>query len=138
MEQYVIPKDLYYTQDDAWVKVEGSRIRIGVSDFMQKSAGELTFIRLPRSGKPLAAGVTLTSVQSGKWAGKILAPMTGTVVEANTELATDPALMNRDCYGAGWICVMEPEDLAAGQGQLVHGDAAEQFFAEEYVKHIKK
>ncbi|CVK21514.1 MULTISPECIES: glycine cleavage system protein H [Sporomusa] len=137
MAQYEIPQGLYYTSDHAWVKVEENKIRIGITDFMQKLAGEITFIRIPRVGKTLAAGATLSSIQSGKWAGKIQVPMSGTVLEANTELPANPKLLNSDSYGAGWICVMEPDDLAAGLQTLIHGDAADAFFTEEHAKYAK-
>lgn len=137
MAQYTIPKDLYYTQDHAWVKVEGNSIRIGITDFMQRLAGEITFIRIPRVGKTLAAGATLSSIQSGKWAGKVQVPMAGKVLEVNTELPTNPKLLNTDSYGAGWICVMEPENLVEGLQGLIHGDNADKFFTEEHAKFVK-
>ena len=137
MAQYNIPQDLYYTRDHAWVKVEGNNIRIGVTDFMQQLAGEITFIRVPRAGKALAAGATLSTIQSGKWAGKILVPLSGKVLEANMALPANPQLLNSDSYGAGWICLMEPEDLVGGLQILLHGPAADKFFSEEAVKHAK-
>lgn len=137
MAQYDIPRDLYYTRDHAWVKVEGNTIRIGVTDFMQKMAGEITFIRIPRVGKTLAAGATLSSVQSGKWAGKIQVPMAGKVLEANSELPGNPKLLNNDSYGSGWICIMEPNNMAEGLRSLIHGDDADKFFTEEHAKFAK-
>lgn len=137
MAQYDIPQGLYYTQDHAWVKVEGTTIRIGITDFMQKLAGEITFIRIPRAGKILTAGATLSSIQSGKWAGKVQVPMSGKVLEVNTQLPTNPKLLNSECYTEGWICVMEPEDLAGGLASLIHGAAADQFFAAEHEKYVK-
>jgi len=137
MSEYVIPQELYYTQDHAWIRVEGDTIRIGMTDFMQKLAGEVTFIRIPRANKTLATGATLCSIQSGKWAGKVKVPMNGTVVEGNTELTTNPKILNDDCYGVGWICVMKPDDLTAGLAELMHGEAADRFFTEEHAKHSK-
>lgn len=137
MAQYEIPQGLYYTRDHAWVKVEDNTIRLGITDFMQKLAGEITFIRIPRVGKTLAAGATLSSIQSGKWAGKIQVPMAGKVLAANSELPANPKLLNSDSYGAGWICVMEPDDLAAGLQTLIHGDDADKFFTEEHAKFAK-
>lgn len=137
MAQYNIPNELYYTRDHAWVKVEGKLIRIGVTDFMQQLAGEITFIRVPRASKALAGGATLSSIQSGKWAGKIAVPMSGKVVEVNLDLPSEPKRLNTDPYGSGWICTMEPDDLAAGLQELLQGAAAEQFVAEEAVKHVK-
>lgn len=137
MAQYDIPQGLYYTRDHAWVKVEDNKIRIGITDFMQKLAGEITFIRIPRVGKTLAAGATLSSIQSGKWAGKIQVPLAGKVLEVNTELPSNPKLLNSDSYGAGWICVMEPDNLAEGLLGLICGEDADKFFTEEHAKFAK-
>lgn len=137
MAQYEIPQGLYYTRDHAWVKVEGNHIRIGITDFMQKLAGEITFIRIPRVGKTLTAGATLSSIQSGKWAGKIQVPLSGKVLEVNTELPGNPKLLNTDSYGAGWICVMEPDNLTEGLSGLIQGEAADTFFTEEHAKFVK-
>lgn len=108
VDKYDMPDDLYYTTDHAWVKVEGSQIRIGVTDFMQQLAGEITFIRLPRAGKIMEEGKNLVSLQSGKWAGKVAVPVTGTVIDVNKGLAAAPQPLNNDPYGQGWITVMEP------------------------------
>lgn len=137
MATYSIPQEFYYTRDHAWVKVEGNQIRIGVTDFMQQLAGEITFIRIPRAGKALAEGATLSSIQSGKWAGKIQTPMSGKVMEVNMALPGNPKLLNNDPYNSGWICTMEPDDLAAGLQKLLQGSAAEAFIAEEADKHAK-
>jgi glycine cleavage system H protein len=137
MALYDIPQGLYYTHDHAWVKVEGNTIRIGITDFMQRLAGEITFIRIPRVGKTLAAGATLSSIQSGKWAGKIQVPLAGKVLEVNTELPGNPKLLNSDSYGAGWICVMEPVNLEEGLKGLIYGEEADKFFTEEHAKFAK-
>ncbi|HOQ10203.1 MAG TPA: glycine cleavage system protein H [Syntrophomonadaceae bacterium] len=135
--KYEMPDDLYYTTDHAWVKVEGSKIRIGITDFMQQLAGEITFIRIPRVDKVLEAGKTLASLQSGKWAGKILVPMKGKVVEVNKDLASNPRPLNEDPYGAGWIAVMEPEDLENGLKALLYGEKAVEWVKEEIAKHAQ-
>ena len=135
VDKYEMPDDLYYSKDHAWIKVEGQRIRIGITDFMQQLAGEITFIRVPRAGKTLDGGKTLFSLQSGKWAGKVQVPMSGQVVEVHKELAADPKPLNADPYGQGWVAVMEPDDLAAGLGQLLHGEPAAAWLKEEMATH---
>jgi len=95
IESYDVPEDLYYTRDHAWVRIEGNRIRIGVTDFMQKMAGEITFVRLPRAGKDLEPDKTLFTLQSGKWSGKVLVPVAGKVVDANKDLARHPKAHER-------------------------------------------
>lgn len=135
IDKYDVPDDLYYTKDHAWIKVEGNRIRIGITDFMQQLAGEITFIRVPRAGKALEEGKTLFSLQSGKWAGKVQVPMPGKVVEVHKELAADPKPLNADPYGQGWVAVMEPDDLSAGLSQLLHGEQVGVWLQEEIAKH---
>ena len=131
VQGYDLPDDLYYTRDHAWVKVEGDHIRVGITDVMQRLAGEISFIRVPRAGKRFEEGKTLASVQSGKWAGKIMTPMVGTVVEANTELASNPGLLNSSPYEEGWIAVMEPDDLASGLDALMRGADVEPWITKE-------
>lgn len=135
VDKYDMPDDFYYTADHAWVKVEGNQIRIGVTDFMQQMAGEITFIRLPRAGKDMEEGKTLCSLQSGKWAGKILVPMQALVIDVNKDLAANPQILNADPYNRGWIAVLEPADLAAGLGKLLKGDEAIAWLKREIVKH---
>lgn len=137
VDKYEMPDDLYYTTDHAWVKVEGSRIRIGITDFMQQMAGEITFIRVPRADKEMEVGKTLASLQSGKWAGKIAVPLKGKVVEVNKGLTANPKPLNEDPYGEGWIAVMEPEDLANGLNTLLHGAQAVDWLKEEIAKHAQ-
>ncbi len=137
IDRYEMPDDLYYTTDHAWVKAEGSRIRIGVTDFMQQMAGEITFIRVPRAGKEMEEGKTLCTLQSGKWAGKIVVPMQAMVTDVNKDLAANPQLLNEDPYNRGWIAVLEPVDLAGGLAKLLRGDQAAEWLRSEIVKHRK-
>ena len=132
---YSLPEDLYYTHDHAWVRVEGSRIRVGITDVMQRLAGDISFIRVPRVGKSFAEGKTLAAIQSGKWAGRIATPMTGTVLEANTRLAGDAGLLNKSPYEEGWIALMEPVDLAAGLQALMLGPSVEPWLLKELDEH---
>jgi glycine cleavage system H protein len=137
VDKYEMPEDLYYTTDHAWVKVEDGRIRIGITDFMQQLAGEITFIRVPRAGKDMEAGKTLSSLQSGKWAGKIMVPVKGKVVEVNKDLASAPQPLNSDPYGQGWIAIMEPADMADVEANLLYGEKAVAFVQEEIAKHAQ-
>jgi glycine cleavage system H protein len=137
VDKYEMPDDLYYTTDHAWVKIEGNQIRVGITDFMQQLAGEITFVRVPRAGKDLEAGKNLASMQSGKWAGKVAVPVTGKVVDVNKDLAAAPKPLNDDPYGQGWIAVMEPANMDDVRANLLFGDKAIEFVKEEIVKHVK-
>jgi glycine cleavage system H protein len=135
IDKYEMPDGLYYTIDHAWVKEEGNRIRIGVTDFMQRMAGEITFIRVPRAGKDMEEGKTLCTLQSGKWAGKILVPMQSLVVDVNKDLAANPQMLNTDPYNRGWIAVLEPADFSGGLAKLLKGDQAAEWLKSEIAKH---
>lgn len=137
IDKYDMPDDLYYTNDHGWVKIEGNQVRIGITDFMQKLAGEITFIRVPRAGKALEAGKNLCSLQSGKWAGKIAVPVSGMVVDVNKDLASSPGTLNDDPYGKGWIAVMEPANMADVAAELLYGEKAIAFLKEEIAKHAE-
>ena len=135
VDTYKVPEDLYYTRDHAWIKIEDNRIRIGVTDFMQQMAGEITFIRVPRAGKDMEEGKTLCTLQSGKWAGKILVPMQSLVVDVNKDLAANPQILNADPYHRGWIAVLEPVDLSEGLAKLLKGDRVIDWLKGEIAKH---
>lgn len=135
IQGYKLPDDLHYTSDHAWVRVEGARIRIGITDVMQGLAGDISFIRVPRVGKIYEEGKTLASLQSGKWAGKIAAPMAGTVVEANAALVANPGLLNSSSYDEGWVAVMEPVDLKVGLEKLLFGPDVEPWLLAQLVEH---
>ncbi len=117
---YDLPDDLYYTEDHAWFRVEqAGRVRVGWTDFAQKLAGELSFVKVPRAGRAVKRGKVLFAVQSGKWAGKIKSPLEGTVVEGNEALVYAPETINKDCYGAGWVAVIEPANLQQDLQNLI-------------------
>jgi len=137
VESYEVPEDLYYTRDHAWVRIEGNQIRIGVTDFMQKMAGEITFIRLPRAGKDLDIDKTLFTLQSGKWSGKVMVPVAGKVVDANKDLAAVQKSMNDEPYGKGWVALMEPQNMGDIASLLLFGDAAIAFLKDEIKRNAQ-
>ena len=137
IDKYEMPDELYYTTDHAWVKVEGNCTRIGISDFMQQLAGEITFIRVPRVNKNMDVGKNLCTLQSGKWAGKVQMPIKGKVVESNKGLASNPSPLNQDPYGEGWIAVIEPENLEEGLNNLLHGDKVVEWLKGEIAEHAQ-
>lgn len=137
VESYEVPEELYYTRDHAWIRIEGNQIRIGITDFMQKMAGEITFIRLPRAGKDLEPDKTLFTLQSGKWAGKVLVPVAGKVVDANKDLAASPKPLNDAPYGNGWVALMEPANMNDVPSKLLFGEAAIDFLKDEIKRNAQ-
>ena len=113
-----IPSELKYTQDHEWAKVEGSLARIGITDYAQDALGDVVFVQLPEVGSSFEAGGTLGEVESTKSVSDIYAPISGVVVEVNSELSDSPELLNSDPYGRGWICALEPSDPASIDSML--------------------
>ena len=114
-----VPEDLRYTSDHEWVRTEdGGRIRIGITDYAQDALGDVVFVQLPEPGAKVEAGGSFSEVESTKSVSDIYAPVAGTVVEVNSELADAPQRLNEDPYGEGWICTIEPADASAVEALL--------------------
>ena len=123
IQGYNMPDDLYYEENHYWIKVEDNLLRMGMDDFAQQMAGEIVYVQLPFEGKKLTKGKKFAQVESGKWLGKILAPVNGVLVESNTELESSTALINEDCYGKGWMFRIQPDRMDELEN-LIHGPAA--------------
>ncbi len=105
-----VPEDLRYSSDHEWVRVDGQRVVVGITDYAQKELGGVVFVGLPDVGAVVASGATFSEVESTKSVSDIFAPLAGTVVEVNDALEDNPELVNDDPYGDGWICVIEVAD----------------------------
>lgn len=97
------PNDCKYTKDHEWVRVEGDKVIVGITEFAQSELGDLVFVDLPAVGKTVATHGTLCVVESTKAASDVYSPVAGTVAERNDALADDPGLINRTPYSDGWI-----------------------------------
>ncbi len=113
-----IPDDLRYSSDHEWIRIEDGRARIGITDYAQDALGDVVFVDLPEVGVSAAAGQSISEVESTKSVSDIYAPLAGTIVEVNGELADAPERLNEDPYGEGWICVIELADGADTSGLL--------------------
>ncbi len=102
-----IPDDLRYSPEHEWVRVEGTRVRIGITDYAQDALGDIVFVDLPAVGSELETGGQLGEVESTKSVSEIYAPIAGTITAVNDALAEGPERMNQDPYGEGWICELE-------------------------------
>ncbi len=104
------PQELRYHKEHEWIRVDGNKATLGISNFAQDALGDVVFIDLPEVGKNLAAEAELGEVESTKATSTIYAPVTGSVVQVNQELEEHPELLNQDPYGRGWIAVLELSD----------------------------
>ena len=118
-----VPEDLRYTSDHEWVRLEeDGRIRIGITDYAQDALGDVVFVQLPEICASYEANAAFSEVESTKSVSDVYAPLAGTVVEVNADLAETPQRLNEDPYGEGWICVLEPSDPSAFES-LLDGEA---------------
>lgn len=108
----MVPKDLRYTKDHEWVRLEDGRARVGITDHAQKSLGDIVYVELPPVGKEVKKGERAATVESVKAVGEVFAPLSGKVVEVNQSVTTSPDLINKDPYGQGWLFLLEVADAA--------------------------
>ena len=123
IQGYSMPDDLHYEEHHYWVKREDDILVMGMDEFGQQMAGEIVYVQLPFEGKKLTAGKKFAKVESGKWVGKVYAPVNGEMLEANEELEMDPTIINKDCYGEGWMYKIKPNDMGEVE-KLIHGSEA--------------
>lgn len=105
-----IPGDLIYSKEHEWVRVEGNRAYIGITDFAQDELGDIVFVELPEIGATVSAGETFGTVESVKTVSDLFAPVSGTIVEINPNLEDAPETVNTSPYEAGWMVVVEMSD----------------------------
>ncbi|MBT1076580.1 glycine cleavage system protein GcvH [Geobacter grbiciae] len=108
------PDELKYSKEHVWVRVEGDRAVIGITDYAQESLGTISAVELPAVGDELEQDDSFGSVEARKCLAELYAPVSGAVVEVNDELESAPEILNDDPYDGGWIAVVEladPEEL---------------------------
>ena len=109
-----VPEDLLYTETHEWIRHEGNKVRVGITDHEQSELTDVVYVELPKMDRQANAKEAIAVVESVKAASDIYAPVKGTVVEVNKALEADPGLINREPYGQGWIFVLKidnPDDL---------------------------
>lgn len=124
------PKELKYSKDHEWIRLEGNRAVIGITDFAQSQLGDVVFVEVPEVGAEVAAGDGFSVVESVKAVSDIYAPLTGKVVEVNEALTDAPEIVNQDPYGDGWVAVIEMSD-SSELDSLLDSEEYEKLAAEE-------
>ena len=112
--------DRKYAESHEWAKEEGGLVIVGVSDYAQNQLGDIVFVELPPVGKEVSAGATFGVVESVKAASDLFSPISGKVEAVNEKLAADPALVNKDAFGDGWMIKVRPSN-SADLGKLLDG-----------------
>jgi glycine cleavage system H protein len=124
-----ILKGLFYSKDHEWVKVDGDKAYIGITDFAQHALGSIVFVELPEVDAELSAGDTFGVVESVKAASDMITPVDGKVVELNENIVDNPALVNEDAF-ENWMIVVELSDKSQLE-DLLSAEAYEEFCSKE-------
>jgi glycine cleavage system H protein len=112
------PEDLRYTSEHEWIRVEGSRARVGITDFAQDALGDVVYVDLPEVGSRVEAAQPMGEVESTKSVSDVYSPVAGSVSERNPLLDDRPELVNEAPYGDGWLVVIEMDDPSAPDGLM--------------------
>jgi glycine cleavage system H protein len=111
VEGYEVPEGLYYSKDWMWVKKEDGKVRIGITDYAQKQLKDVVFAELPKTGEKIVRGEPFGTLESVKAVSELIAPVSGTVEQVNSEVIDRPETLNEDPYGEGWLLVVSPTSL---------------------------
>ena len=128
--KYRIPKDRFYTKEHEWCLVEeGNKARIGITDYAQSELGDIVYVELPELGTEVDQNDTVANIESVKSVAPVYAPVSGKIIDVNSELESNPELINESPYEDGWICVIE---------MSAPDEVEDLMSAEEYAEYIKE
>ena len=131
IQDYEYPDELYYDANHFWARQSDGLVVLGATDLTQRMAGEVSFVEPAPVGTLLKQGEAFGSLESGKWVGRLYAPVSGEVVEVNPALEDEPEIINQDCYGQGWILKIKPNDPEAELANLMQGQAYKTWLEEK-------
>jgi glycine cleavage system H protein len=118
----VNPSELRYTEEHEWARADGARVTVGITQYAQDALGDVVYVDLPATGTRVESGQPFGEVESTKSVSDLYAPMSGTIVERNESLESQPELVNSDPYGEGWMVVIEADDPTVVDGLMSADD----------------
>ena len=121
IHELVLPEDLRYSRSHEWAKVDGDKVRVGISDYAQSQLGDIVFVELPGVGDRFEKGQEFGTVESVKAVAEVYLPVGGEVAAVNEALADAPELVNKDPYGQGWMLELIPGDPSEADALLDRG-----------------
>ncbi len=125
-----IPAELKYTKEHEWVRIDGNVATVGITDYAQGELGDIVFVELPSEGDDVEEGESFGTIEAVKAVSELYSPVTGKVTEINSALEDDPMVINRDCYGDGWMIKVEVSDTSA-LGELLDAGGYEKLLDEQ-------
>lgn len=127
VDGFEVPEGLYYTKDWKWLKVEGDKVRVGITDYAQKQLREVVYAELPSPGTTVTQKEPYGTVESVKAVSDLIAPVSGTVEAVNEDVQSSPEILNEDPYGKGWLLVITPSNLDAELKNLMNAEQSAQW-----------
>jgi glycine cleavage system H protein len=131
VESYEVPEGLYFSKDFEWVKIEGDKILMGITDYAQKSLREIVYAELPSVGAEVKQGEPYGTLESVKAVTDLVAALSGTIQEVNDEVQSKPETLNEDPYTKGWLLVVKPSNLQAELANLMDFEKAVEWHKEQ-------
>lgn len=125
VDGYNVPEGLYYSKEFEWAKVEGDKVRVGITDYAQKQLREIVYVEIPGTGTELKQNEPYGTVESVKSVSDLVAPISGTVEQVNQEVTGKPELLNEDPYNKGWLLVIKPSNADELKSMMDAAKAAE-------------
>jgi glycine cleavage system H protein len=124
VDNYEVPEGLYYSKDFEWIKIEGDKVRMGITDYAQKQLREIVYAELPDAGTEVQQNEPYGTLESVKAVSDLVAAISGTIEEVNSEVQSKPEILNEDPYVQGWLLVVKPVNLQAELANLMDFDKA--------------
>jgi glycine cleavage system H protein len=124
VDNYEVPEGLYYSKDFEWIKIEGDQVRMGITDYAQKQLREIVYAELPDAGTEVQQNEPYGTLESVKAVSDLVAAVSGTIEEVNSEVQSKPEILNEDPYVKGWLLVVKPANLQTELANLMDFDKA--------------
>ncbi len=124
VEGYEVPEGLYYSKDFAWLKIEGDKIRVGITDYAQKALREIVYAELPEADTEVKQNEPYGTLESVKAVSDLVSPASGVIEEVNEEVLSKPETLNEDPYGKAWLLIIKPSNLQEELANLMDFDKA--------------
>ncbi len=116
---FQVPKDLLYNENDCWVRIEGHKARVGITDFLQSMATDIIFVEFKDVGTEIEQLDEVASFESAKTVLDLISPVNGVIVEVNEKISEKPELVNQDPYGEGWFCLLKLKSFESDRENLL-------------------
>ena len=129
--EYEVPEGLYFSIDFKWIKIEGEKVRMGITDYAQKQLREIVYAELPDEGTELIQNDPYGTLESVKAVSDLISALSGTIKEVNEEVKSNPEIINEDPYGRGWLVVLKPSKLKEELENLMNFDKAVEWHKEQ-------